>query len=87
MFPCEFCGISKKTFFTKHLWTTASEVAKKQATLLKKRLWHKCFPVNFVEFLGSKSCKTPLKFLRKKVFKLHIFFWGGYRLETFLLVT
>ena len=24
------------------------------ATLLKKRLWHRCFPVNFVEFL-----KTP----------------------------
>ena len=21
------------------------------ATLLKKRLWHKCFPVNFVKFL------------------------------------
>ena len=39
------------------------------------------------ETLGSKSCKTPLKFLRKKVFKLHIFFWGGYRLETFSLVT
>ena len=25
------------------------------ATLLKKRLWHRCFPVNFVEFL-----RTPL---------------------------
>ena len=25
---------------------------------------------------GSKSCKTPLKFLRKKVFKLHIIFLG-----------
>ena len=37
--------------------------------------------------VGSKSCKTPLKFLRKKVFKLHMFFWGGYRLETFSLVT
>ena len=24
VFSCEFCGISKKTFFTEHLWTTAS---------------------------------------------------------------
>ena len=23
------------------------------ATLLKKRLWHRCFPVNFVKFLGT----------------------------------
>ena len=26
MFSYEFCGISKNTFFTEHLWTTASEV-------------------------------------------------------------
>ena len=24
MFFCEFCEISKNTFFTEHLWTTAS---------------------------------------------------------------
>ena len=24
MFSCEFCQISKNTFFTEHLWTTAS---------------------------------------------------------------
>ena len=23
------------------------------ATLLKKRLWHRCFPVNFARFLGT----------------------------------
>ena len=28
MFPCEFCEISKNTFFTEHLCTTASEVKK-----------------------------------------------------------
>ena len=33
-----------------------------------------------LEIKGSKSYKTPLKFLRKKDFNLHIFFWGGYRL-------
>ena len=25
----------------------------KSATLLKKRLWHRCFPVNFVKFLRT----------------------------------
>ena len=26
MFFCEFCEISKNTFFTEHLWATASEI-------------------------------------------------------------
>ena len=26
MFSCEFCEISKNTFFTEHLWATASEI-------------------------------------------------------------
>ena len=31
------------------------------ATLLKKRLWHKCFPVNFVKFLRTPFFhRTPL---------------------------
>ena len=34
------------------------------------------------ENMGSKSCTTLLKFVRKKVFKLHIFFCWGYHLET-----
>ena len=25
--------------------------------LLKKRFWHKCFPVNFAKFLGTPSLK------------------------------
>ena len=25
MFSCEFCEISKNTFFTEHLWTNASD--------------------------------------------------------------
>ena len=25
VFSCEFCKISKNTFFTEHLWVTASE--------------------------------------------------------------
>ena len=29
VFSCEFCEISKNTFFTEHLWTTASEMVLK----------------------------------------------------------
>ena len=28
VFSCEYCETSKNTFFTKHLWTTASKVSK-----------------------------------------------------------
>ena len=30
-----------------------SKVAGLSATLLKKRLWHRCFPANFAKFLGT----------------------------------
>ena len=30
------------------------------ATLLKKRLWHRCFPVNFAKFLRIPFYRTPL---------------------------
>ena len=26
VFPCQFCQISKNTFFTEHLWATASVI-------------------------------------------------------------
>ena len=30
------------------------------ATLFKKRLWHRCFPVNFTKFLRTPFYRTPL---------------------------
>ena len=33
------------------------------ATLLKKRLWHRCFPVNFVEFLRTPFFAEHLRWL------------------------
>ena len=32
---------------------TAKDLCLRPATLLKKRLWHRCFPVNFVKFLRT----------------------------------
>ena len=29
------------------------------ATLLKKRLWHRCFPANFAKFLRTPFFRTP----------------------------
>ena len=88
MLSCEFCEIFKNTFFTEHLWTSASLILKYEilivrsshqrcsilkgalksftkftgkylcqspffnvATLIKKRFWQRCSPVNFVKFL------------------------------------
>ena len=31
------------------------------ATLLKKRLWHRCFPVNFLKFLRTPFLANPTK--------------------------
>ena len=30
--------------------------AQRPATFLKKRIWHRCFPVNFVKFLRTSFC-------------------------------
>ena len=39
-------------FFRKTLRSNLNKVAGlRPATLLKKRLWHSCFPVNFVKFI------------------------------------
>ena len=40
------------------------------ATLLKKRLWHRCFPVNFVKFL-----RTP--FLQNTSRRLLLYFFAS----------
>ena len=53
------------------------------ATLLKKRLWHRCFPVNFAKFIRtpflqntSSSCFWPFSLSRK---------WVSYRLTLTLI--
>ena len=36
------------------------------ATLLKKRAWHSCFPVNFAKFLGTPSLTEHLRWMLLK---------------------
>ena len=48
-FSCEFCEISKNTFFIEHLWTTASQ--------LYLQFYVQIFS-SFSEFLFSEYCTT-----------------------------
>ena len=49
-------GLAK--FTRKHLCQSL-----RPATLLKRRLWHRCFPVNFAKFLGTPFLKEHLQWL------------------------
>ena len=73
-FSCESCEISKNTFFVEHILEISQDsqentcarvsflikLQARPATLLKKRLWRRCFPVNFAKFLRTLFYRTPL---------------------------
>ena len=77
--PPEGCSIEKGVlknfakFTEKHLWQS---LFLQVATLLKKRLWHRCFPVNFSKFLEHLFYRTPLDdyfcFFRKIIIILEV---------------
>ena len=52
-------------FTGKHLCQSLffNKVAGRPATLLKRRLWHRCFPVNFAKFLKTPFLKEHLQWL------------------------
>ena len=41
------------------------------ATLLKKRLWHRCFPVNFAKFLRTPFLTEHLRWLLLEIKELY----------------
>ena len=47
----KFRKIHKKTTVPESLFNKVADP--RPATLLKKRLWHRCFPMNFVKFLRT----------------------------------
>ena len=59
VFSCEFCEISKNTFFTEHLLATASDY-----------MWSKNMFISFILFHWSISLNTAYKMFVKKT--LHI---------------
>ena len=46
------------------LFNKVSDLKKETSTLLKKRLWHRSFPVNFVKFLTTFLQNTGRLFLK-----------------------
>ena len=62
MFSCEFCEISKNTFFTEHLWTTASSPLGKD------------FQLNILLATAQLDICKLLKFKQKSLFMI---FKGG----------
>ena len=57
------CSANFAKFTGKHLCQSLffNKVADlRLATLLKNRLWHRCFPVNFVKFVKHLFYRTPL---------------------------
>ena len=86
-----------KTFakFTgKHLCQSLffNKVATATATLLKKRLWHRCFSVNFVKFLRTLFLTEHLRWLllrigKKRVKHFYITFLRVLFLDIFLFLS
>ena len=53
---------------TQLLWSTFSQLSEaatgyQPATLLKERLWHSCFPVNFAKFLRTRFLQNTYGWL------------------------
>ena len=66
----EICEVFQTTYSPVISWSSRPEMVFKKvvlknfrlrpATLLKKRPWHRCFPVNFAKFLRTPFYITPL---------------------------
>ena len=79
-----------KKFTAKHLYRSLffNKVAGLLlATLLKKRIWHSCVPMNFAKFLRTTFFKKPVQWLflvrdvsttTSKPFLFHIIYWPKY---------
>ena len=52
--------LCQSLFFNKVSGLRRASLLKKRLTLLKKRLWHRRFPVNFAKLLRNLFYRTPL---------------------------
>ena len=52
MFSCEFCEISKNTFFTEHLWAAASVVS-----MHEKMIWNEFHKKRVIQEIFSSTQK------------------------------
>ena len=68
VFSCDFCEVFKNTFFTEHLWTTASEYL--QQVRCRSSAWN--FPV--VSFSKIFAIRNTYFQEHLRVFFIHLFF-------------
>ena len=70
-FPHKFWSSRLEVSYKKDVLRNFTNVQGRSATLLKRRLWHRCFPVIFVKFL-----RTP--FLQKHLWTTASLYMGLY---------
>ena len=63
-------------FTVKHLWSL------RPATLLKKRLQHRCFPVNFEKFLRTPFCTEHFWWLLLQFLCYHIDYESNHQTQS-----
>ena len=73
------------------LRTQSNIAGLRPANLLKKRLWHRCFPVNFAKFLRTSSFIEHLWWLLLCMIKIRVSYyimlqWKAYRLKKYFQV-
>ena len=75
-----------KKFTGKHLCQNlfSNKVAARPATSLKKRLWHRCFPVNFAKFLRTPFFIENLWWLLLQIFLSSVYWYNLFRWRFFL---
>ena len=75
VFSCEFCEISKSTFFTEHLWTTTSALNNKvyfRSAITKTKTKSKCLLHKCWNNLGKFATKYPKIFLIFRIFHVSL---------------
>ena len=80
MFLKSFAKFTGKHLYQRLFFNKAAGV--RTATLLKTRLWHKCFPVNFAKVLGTSFYRTPLVAVSDLS---HILYWLSWYIIFILL--
>ena len=65
--------------------STVKHLCPQLATLLEKRVWHRCFPVKFVNFLGARLYRRPPGVcFWSSVVPVNVFFYSAYKPTEFI---
>ena len=65
MFSCEFCDVFRNTFFTEHLWATASSFSVETCISLDKNVLDDTFPTKYEDFPHFSSVNLEVEITLK----------------------